>query len=79
MLAGWVLASKGDMGVCWPEIETWVHAGWCCPTMETWACAGQRRRHCCFAGWVLASNGGIDVPWVGAAKEWGHGCVLGRC
>ncbi len=26
--AGWVLASNGNMGVCWPAMETWVCAGW---------------------------------------------------
>ena len=46
VLAGWVLASKGDIGVRWPKMETPVlaglalanngDAGVCWPKMETW-------------------------------------------
>ena len=66
VLAGWVLASKGDMGVCWPEMDTWVLAGWvlpnngdagvCWPKMET-----------------------LLFCWVGAGQQWRHRCALGGC
>lgn len=74
-----MLRSNGDMGVCWPEMETWVLAGWLLardgdmvvrwPEMETWV----------FVGWVLMSNVDMGVCWVGAGKQWKHGCELGGC
>ena len=49
------------VGACWPEMETWVLAGWvlasngdigvCWPEMETWV----------LAAWGLPSNGDMSV------------------
>ena len=55
MCAGWVLASNGDMGACWPEMETWVCVGWVLIRKGDGVCVW----------WVLIRNGdGMRVGWV---------------
>ena len=66
------------VGACWPEMETWVLAGWvlasngdigvCWPEMETWV----------LAGWGLPSNGDMSVLG-GSESSMEMECALCGC
>ncbi len=71
-LAGWILASNGDIGVCWvgagQQLRHGHVLGGCLAAIKTWVCVG----------WVLGSNQDVGVRWVGVEQPSGHGCPRTR-